>query len=301
MNYPQDYINKIINGDCLEVMKGIPDKSIDIVVTDPPYNIGKDFANENLTIIDYINWCDKWITECNRVLKFGGAFWLSLGWQTVAEVKTVFNKQQNLRLKNWVVWYRQDGWKGDKGFGQSHEHILYFIKDNLTTELHKSFIDYLNIKRLDKKLNLANINKHFGWATNGGGCASQYMGDKEDNFLPTQKHYQLLKEYLGLDNRFDDLPFGVKFNKSDVSDDVWLKPKSEKNRLGHPTQKPLDLFQRMIQVSSDENDLILDPFLGSGTTARACLNLKRNFIGIEISSEYCKIAEDRLKQQVLNF
>lgn len=291
----EEYLNKIIVGNCLEVMKKLPDKCVDLVLTDPPYNIGKDFANDNLPLDEYLSWCDKWIAECERVLKWSGAIWVTLGFQTVAEVKTIFNRYTNLRLKNWIIWYRQDGWKGDKGFSQSHEHILFFIKDCLTSELHQQFIAYLNEKREQKGLSLADINKYFGWASNGGGCASSYMGNKKDNYLPTQKHYNLLKEYLELDNRFDHLPYGVRFNKSDVCDDVWLTPKSEKNRLGHPTQKPVPLFRRIIEVSTNEGDTILDPFIGSGTTAVACKQLNRNFIGIEISPDYCKIAEERLK------
>ena len=72
-----------------------------------------------------------------------------------------------------------------------------------------------------------------------------------------------------------------------------------KGGLYHPTQKPLSIVSKLIKVSSNENDIILDPFLGSGTTAVAAKQLKRNFIGIEISKKYCKIARDRLKQDIL--
>jgi adenine-specific DNA-methyltransferase len=292
-------MNRIIHGDCLDVLRGMDDNSVDMVLTDPPYNIGKSFLNDNLSLDDYLTWCEEWIKECCRVLRFGGAFWMTLGWQTVAEVKLIVSAQDNMRLKNWVVWYRQDGWKGDKGFSQSHEHVLFYIKDNLTPELHQGFIDYLNEKRALKGVKQSDINKHFGWATTGGGVSSSYMGNKKDNLLPTRSHYELLKEYLALDGRYDNLPFGVKFNKCDVSDDVWLKPKSEKDRWGHPTQKPTALFRRIITVSSDEGDLILDPFLGSGTTARACKDLNRNYIGIEIDADYVAIAEKRIMQEVL--
>jgi len=84
-------INKIHQGDCLELLKQIPDNSIDLVVTDPPYNIGKDFANDNLTKEDFLIWCGKWIKELNRVVDVGGAIYLSLGWQCVAEIKCLCN------------------------------------------------------------------------------------------------------------------------------------------------------------------------------------------------------------------
>ena len=376
---------KIICGDCLEVMKQIPDNSVDLVLTDPPYNIGKDFENDNLPAKEYLEWCDKWIREIVRVCKIGGAIYLTLGFQCVAELKIIFNKFETLRLKNWIIWYRQDGWKSDKGFGHSHEHILYFIKDNvplfdlkkfgemikkrrleagyktisslmeamgLYTKIKRSdgtedyrsgngffesgmkkpslnelirlndligldnefkrhlepifrdrlaFRDYLNEARIKMKLSLSDINKHFGWAITGGGCASAYFGDKEENIIPSPNHYKLLKELLRLDNRYDDFSASLylKFNKCDVCDDVWLNPKSEKDRLGHPTQKPVKLFRRIITTSSNKGDLVLDIFAGVFTTAVACKQLGRKCIGIEISKEYCKIAKSRLAQEVL--
>lgn len=87
-------------------------------------------------------------------------------------------------------------------------------------------------------------------------------------------------------------------------DKLSKKFKERRNPDGkreHPTQKPLDLMRWCLENYSDPGMTILDPFLGSGTTAKACMELKRNFIGIEISPEYCAIAEQRLKQQVLNF
>ncbi len=297
--YYQEENITIYNGDCLEVMGTLQDNSIDCIITDPPYNIGKDFQNDNLNIDVYLSLVDKVLINCDRLLKWGGAFYIFCGFQTVSEVKTIINNTKSLRLKNWIIWYRQDGWKGDNGFNHSHEHILYFIKDNIGDKLHKKFIEYLNVGRLKKGLKLSDINKYYGWATTGGGCASSYMGNKKDNFLPTLKHYKLLKKLLDLDDRFDYFPFSVKFNKTDVSDDVWLKPKSEKNRWGHPTQKPTSLIRRIIIASSDKTDTILDPFLGSGTTARACKDLGRKCIGIEISKEYCDIAVKRLGQEVL--
>ena len=83
---------------------------------------------------------------------------------------------------------------------------------------------------------------------------------------------------------------------SSVFNDVIIRQK----RI-HPWEKPETLMEKIIRIHTNENDTVFDPFFGSGTTLIVCKQLKRNFIGIEISPEYCKIAEDRLKQQVLNF
>ena len=102
-------LNKIYCMDCLEGLKKIPDNSVDLVVTDPPYNIGKDFENDNLSKEDFLEWSKKWIKELNRVVDVGGAIYITLGWQCVAEIKILFDKIPDLRLKNWIIWYRQDG------------------------------------------------------------------------------------------------------------------------------------------------------------------------------------------------
>jgi len=291
------YLNKIIQGDCLEIMKEMPDKCVDLVVTDPPYNIGKDFANDDLDMDEYISWCEAWITECNRVLKFGGALWMTLGWQTIAEVKVIFNEQDNLRLKNWIIWYRQDGWKGDKGFAQSHEHILFYIKDLKTHPETKLFSEEVFKNRTTKNLSALDARKLLGMKVykNCGNAGKLWF---ETGRLPDRKQYDGLIKHLEISDWFGNF-IDWRFNKTDNGDDVWTDIKSEKDRKGHPTQKPVDLMARIVTVSSDEGDTILDPFLGSGTTAVACKQLKRNYIGIELSEKYCEIANRRLEQDQL--
>lgn len=308
-------LNKVYCMDCLEGLKKLPDNSIDLVLTDPPYNIGKDFNNDNLPKEEFLEWCEKWILEMDRVLKVGGAIYLTLGWQCVAEIKILFDKIKDLRLKNWIIWYRFDGWKGDKGFAQSHEHILYFIKDNYFIEDLEEFAKiikearlkagYKTISLLMEKMGLYKKIKR----TNG---TEDYRSG--NGFFESAKKQPSLQEMIRL-NELLELPekykvkieevdlkrFGVLFNKTDVSDDVWLTPKSEKKRLGHPTQKPIKLFERIITASSNKGDIVLDCFIGSGTTAMACRKMGRNFIGFEISEEYCKICEKRLKQEVLTW
>jgi DNA modification methylase len=310
-------LNKIYCMDCLEGLKQLPDKSVDLVVTDPPYNIGKDFQNENLSKEEYLDWCKKWIKELNRVVDVGGAIYLTLGWQCVAEIKCLFNDIEDLRLKNWIVWYRQDGWKGNNGFAQSHEHILYFIKDNVPIfDLekfgkhikearlkagYKTVADCMEAMGLYTKVKRSNGTEDYysgaGWFESGKKQPSLRELIKLNQLLELDEEYQV-KSYERYKEQ-DAKKYSVFFNKTDVCDDVWLNPKSEKKRLGHPTQKPVKLFERIITASSNKGDVVLDPFMGSGTTAVACKQLGRNFIGFEISQEYVDIANKRLEQGVL--
>ena len=303
--------------DCIEGLKQLPDNSIDLIMTDPPYNIGKDFENDNLPEEEYLAWCESWIKELNRVLDVGGALYITLGWQYVAEIKLIFNKIKELRLKNWIVWYRQDGWKGDKGFAHSHEHILFFIKDKVPVFDLEDFGKHIKEKRLEagyktvadcmeamglyKKVKRSNGTEDYfsgaGWFESGNKQPSIGELIKLNQLLNLENKYKVESFYK--EKKLDPKKFNVFFNKTDVCDDVWLNPKSEKKRLGHPTQKPLKLFQRIIKASSDEGNLVLDPFMGSGTTAWACKSLNRRFIGFEISEEYCDIIKERLKQNTL--
>ena len=295
-------------GDCLELMKELPDESVDLVVTDPPYNIGKDFEGENMQVQEWVDWCEKWVKECNRVLVAGGAFYITLGWQSIAEFKVMVNKFPELRLKNWIIWYRQDGWKGDNGYGQSYENILYYIKDGTPAFDLTEFGKHITEKRLEAGYKTVDalmeamglytlVHRASGKDGYFSGAGFVESGKKR----PTLQELIRLNELLKLDEKYHVKAKTIKqtnvlFNKTDVSDDVWLSPKSEKNRLGHPTQKPVKLMRRMVLGSTNKSDTILDPFMGSGTTGVACVQLNRNFIGYEISPDYFKIAEKRISE-----
>ena len=194
MKYPDDFINKVICGDCLEVMKGIPDKSVDLVLTDPPY---PDYHKE-------------------------------------------------------IYGYKEGLLKELKRFS-CKQLIFWSAKVDFP-------LDYTAIHIWNKKC----------------GVGSMYERIFERN---GNKGYKVYSYYL--------INSEVAAN---YTNDIFYE---------HPSQKPIQLIKKIVEENSKEGDLILDPFLGSGTTAVACKHLKRNFIGIEISPEYCKIAEQRLRQDLL--
>ena len=211
------YLNKIIQGDCLEVMKDIPDKSIDLVITDPPYGIAYQKKGKPVMIGDCSNILGLVLPELNRVLKDNGAIYIFTSFKMLGDWLHRF--QMFFKMNNLIIWNktRNSGLQMGQNYGFSYEMIFYGSKG-----LHK-----LN-----------------------GYC---------DDILIFKRE------------RFKD----------------------------HPTRKPKDLIKKFIEMSSEEDDIVLDPFLGSGTTAEASVELNRKYIGIELNSEYCKIAEDRLKQKQL--
>lgn len=218
MKWPEDFVNKIIQGDCLEVMKLMKDKSVDLVLTDPPYGIG-------------INKKDN---------------------STFAKLKHIARKP------NSETW------------------------DNRAME--RRYFD--EIFRISKNQIVFGANYYWDYFYS---TQCYIIWDKVGS-IPI-----MIKNYPFALTEFAWTSFIKRMSKRYVIRNVGFIRDSNDIREEHPTQKPTELFGAILNDFSNEGDLILDPFLGSGTTAVACKMLKRNYIGIEISPVYCKIAEERLR------
>jgi len=123
-------INKVYLGDCIEVMKTLPDKSIDLIFADPPFNIGikYDVYNDNMSYEEYYQWSEKWIQETYRLLKDNGSMYIAIGDEFAAEINIIL-KRTGFYFRNWIIWYYTFGQNQKKKFNRSHTHILYFTKD----------------------------------------------------------------------------------------------------------------------------------------------------------------------------
>jgi DNA modification methylase len=240
-------INKIICGNCLKVMKEIPDNSVDLVLTDPPYMISrkekysgldwmgkrsKDGVNVNFdfgewdyfdSLEDYLKFTKKWFEECYRLIRDGG------------QIYSFFSKE-----RQWFLW------KWWEEFGGKSRNIITWHKLNPIPQV--------------RKVGYQSSTEFAFWGTKGKNHTFNYQLGQCHNFIETSIC-------------------------------------SGNERWTHPTQKSLKVIEMFLSYSSNENDIILDPFLGSGTTAVACKRLKRNYIGIEISEKYCDIARQRIKGQ----
>ena len=248
--------NKIYQGDCLELMKQVEDKSVDLILCDLPYGTT---ACKWDTIIPF----DPLWEQYKRIIKDNGAIVL-----TASQPFTSALVMSNIKMFRYA-WV----WEKDKGANflqanfqplKTHEDILCFAygktKYNPQKTINPRKQSETNSKQLSEKRKEAGLNVEFFKSS------SKYEKDKL-------------------------LPRSVQYFSRDIPKGGTL----------HPTQKPVALFSYLIKTYTNEGDLVLDNCCGSGTTGVACQNLGRNFIEIEISPEYCKIAEDRLKQGVLNF
>ncbi|MFW7403720.1 DNA-methyltransferase [Vagococcus fluvialis] len=242
-------INKridIVFGDCIEELKKVKDESIDLIVTDPPYNLSKNYGvtKDNMEFDDYLKWSKEWLTECNRVLKSDGTIYVFMGVRFISYIYTILERDLGMHFNSWITWHYTQGIGKTKGFSPRHDDILMFTKT-------KKFNFYL------------------------------------DNIRIPQKYYRSVNNMRGAN------PGNVwEFSHVHYCQD---------NRQNHPTQKPEGLFERMILGSSKKGDVVLDPFVGSGTTLRVCQQLERQGIGIEINEEYVRSIANRLNMPFTGF
>jgi len=315
----EDIINKVHCADCLEFMKDIPDKSVDLVIADPPYNIKK-AEWDNLP--NYIEWLGNRLLEIQRILKDNGSIYLFHNdFLQMVEIQNWINQNSKFVFKRLIVWNKKfkGYWnqlnaivesKQNRNYSKQAEYILFYtfqdetglttimLDTNNFTTLRQYFKDYqealgLNLHEINRFLGHRKAEHCFYWKT------TQWD-------LPTKETYQELykiplkyefvcREYEDLRREYESLRYT--FNNQKTHHSIWNYEIAKQE--GHITPKPIPLIKNILRHSSNEKYVVLDPFLGSGTTAVACKMLKRNFIGIEISPEYCKIANERLRQNNL--
>jgi len=307
-------------GDCLEYMKSMPDKSVDAVITDPPYNIGKAEWDK---IKDYVNWCGLWITECQRVLKDNGSFYFFHNdIEQLADLVIWIRNNTNFVFKQMIVWNKRFEGSSNKGFldgfvvpeglrnyQQMAEYCLFYTFQD-ESGLSRIFNDkdcfvtiknYLREERKKSGLSLDEINILVGTASMAGRhyfADSQWCMPTKEHYLKLQKTGYFRREYEDLRREYEDLrreyeDLRYTFNNQKTHHSVWnydIAPK-----FGHITPKPIELMKNIINHSSDSDMTIFDPFMGSGTTGVACVQTGRNFIGCEIDEGYFKIAKKRIE------
>jgi len=261
----ENFIDRVIMGDALEIMGELPDNSADVSFVDPPFNLGKSY-NSYKDLIgekEYLEWSKKWILEMIRITKPTGSIfihnipkWLIEYYriimnekERVKEDNKYFQHLKNLRFIDWIVWNEPGSPKG-KYLYASHYGILWLGKSNKTK--------FFNLRVPHK-------------------------------FCPTC--HALLKDYGGKKSQINE--FGTIL--SDVWDDIH-RYKHHKRRDSHPNQLPEPLLERVLLMSAEQGDLIFDPMVGVGTTCIAAKKLGMHYIGIDKDDNYCRIAREKLSK-----
>jgi site-specific DNA-methyltransferase (adenine-specific) len=311
----QNLENKILHGDCLEKLDQIPDKSVDLILIDPPYNIMKDggagwdnkwgkvkkgFLKKDNTVSeqDYYNWLGEVFTKLNTKLKDSGSFWFFHNeFPALSELHNQMIHNTDLEFRNLIVWNKlfqpskEYGWlhgycevAGLKNFQKMCEYILFYTRKNLHQKIKKR-MEELGVKGSDiSKEVLSKSGGPTGWLQN-------LLSGKSN---PSEKTIPALEKHLGL--TMDDIV--PKFRNQKTHHSVWNYD-IDKNKQGHITPKPTDLLKNIIRHCTDENDVVLDCFGGSGSTAVAAIESNRKFIIIEKEKSYIELIEKRVKQAQL--
>jgi site-specific DNA-methyltransferase (adenine-specific) len=256
-------VDRLVRGDCVEGMRGLPDGCVDLAFADPPFNIGYDYDiyEDRKACDDYLAWSRDWITEVARVLKPDGTFWLAIGDEYAAELKVIAHRECGLHLRNWVVWYYTFGVHCTKKFTRSHAHLFYFVKDPKRFTFNDAEIRVPSARQLiyaDRRANPIGRVPDDTWILR--------PQEVPGGFTPDQ--------------------------------DTWSVSRvcgTFRERAGwHGCQMPEQILGRIVRACSDPSDLVLDPFGGSGTTLAVAKKLGRRFLGFELSDEYAARIEARL-------
>jgi len=282
-------VNKIFNQDCVTFLKNLPNECCDSCITDPPYwgVVDEEWDKQWKNIEEYKSWCEEWIKEISRVTKKSGSFFIFGYSYQLSHLLPIIESYGFKFRQQIVIWKGMKSAAGRvssklKMFPTTTEYIYYFVKDST------SYIrDLLQEKAIEKKLSAKEINEYLGKASNGGGTWSSIAGKKQKNLQePTKEDWEKLNTLFGNLPNYDDLvyTFNLPMGLTDVFDDInFYIPKENKI---HPTEKPLKLIDRLVLACSNESDLILDPFMGSGSLAISCINNKRNYLGCELDEVY---------------
>ncbi len=245
-----EWVNQVFCEDALAGLARIPDASIDLILTDPPYNLGKDYGNasDQQTVDEYLRWTEQWIDAALPKLKPNGSLYIFLTWRFSPEIFVMLKRR--MTMMNEIIWDRRVPSMGGsvRRFSSVHDTIGFFVR------------------RKDYYFDLDAVRIAYDAATKKARSRSIFIGAKW---------------------------LEVGYNPKDLWS-VSRLHKEHPERADHPTQKPLEIIERMLKASCPPGGVVLDLFMGSGTTAIAAKRCGRQFVGFELNPDYCAIIQQRL-------
>lgn len=275
-------VNKIIHGNCLNKMKDITSNFVDLIYCDPPFYTQKnhslsnrdnnktyEFSDKYNSITEYLDLIEKCLVECNRILKDSGSIFLHCDKSASHNIRTVLDKifgRENFQSE--IVWSYKRWSNSKKGLLNSHQIIFFYSKT--------------------KKFKFNTLYTNYSATTN----IDQILQKRERTKNGKSTYKKNLQGKIVLGDEKKGVPL------SDVWEIPFLNPKA-KERCGYPTQKPVLLLNQILNIATNEGDIVLDPFCGSGTTCVSAKSLNRNFIGIDISIDAVHLSKTRLSEMII--
>lgn len=244
------WLDQVFCEDALQGLRRIPDGSIDLILTDPPYNLGKDYGNasDQQPVDDFLAWTEGWVDAALPKLKENGSLYVFTTWRSAPEIFVMLKRR--MTMMNEIIWDRRVPSMGGtvRSFTSVHDTIGFFVR------------------RKDYYFDLDAVRIPYDAATKKARSRSIFVGAKwlEQGHNPK---------------------------------DLWSVSRLHRQhaeRVDHPTQKPLEIIERMVKASCPPGGVVMDLFMGSGTTAVAARNTGRHFTGFELNPDYCRILAERL-------
>tara|TARA_B100001287_G_scaffold138841_1_gene116951 strand:+ start:2636 stop:3442 length:807 start_codon:yes stop_codon:yes gene_type:complete len=255
-------IQQILNEDCIAGMKKIKSDSVDIVICDPPYNIGKDFGNnsDKQEMDTYLSWCDEWINECVRILKPKGTLYI----YGFSEILAFIRVRISINVR-WIVWhYTNKVVPSLNNWQRTHESILMCSKDK------KPHFNRDDVREPYTETFIKNAAGKTRKPT-----AGRFSSGKNETTYTAHEKGALPRDVI----KVGALAGGA----------------GKKERVDHPTQKPLAICEKLIKsVKNGDDTLLVVPFAGSGSECVAAKMEGINFVGFEINTEYVELCNSRL-------
>lgn len=322
--------SQIICEDSITALESVTENSINLIYLDPPFFSNRSYQKHDkqgkLSSFDdtwegglpqYLDFMTKIISQCHRALDKEGTIFVHCDWHASHYLKVELDKVFGYgNFKNEIVWRRHnshnDAKQGARIFGRIHDVILYYSKGKNPTwnPIYQKYSDeYVRkaYRHLEKE-----TGRYYAHGDLGG-PGGEAKGDPYYTFLGITRHWRYCKTRMmemykngriiqtkpgnmPMLKRYLDEMKGIQLQ--DIWDDVKPVQFSKKESVHYPTQKPIKLLERLIYISSNEKDVVLDPFCGSGTTLLAAHNLGRRWIGIDKSKDACDIAKKRLEQRM---
>jgi site-specific DNA-methyltransferase (adenine-specific) len=258
------------------LMAAWPEASADLIFADPPYNIGYkyDEYEDTRDDHDYVEWTCRWLDACARLLKPTGSFYVLIGDEYAAETRMhlkELERARKLAFRNWVVWHYTFGQNCRIMFNRSHAHLFYCVG--------AAALQPWKVQEPPFTFNRLAVAVPSARQTTYGDRRANPTGKLPDDtwyLRPQQADGQYFRQ----------------------GEDTWYFSRlcgTFRERVGwHPCQLPESLLERIVKVSSNEGDLVFDPFAGSGTTLAVAARLKRHWLGCDVSEDYARRAGERV-------
>ncbi len=294
-----------MRGDCLEKMKDIPSRSVSLILTDPPYHstkkknvYGDTFFQEDS---EYLTWMDTVAQEWSRILKHSGCIMCFCSSAMEAKLEAIFSKYFN--ILNHIVWTKPndpgfDGWKQKMNKGSlrqwyAHsERIIFMELAEDGSIFREPFANYIRECRKKAGLTqkeLTELTGDYGTVNHGGAVANWEAGRN----VPSEEQYGRIVNALTGTKKIEsmipyrDLVRPFLNGAAEPFTDIWTYPNVRPYKGKHPAEKPTDMLEHIIAATTYRDDIVLDCFAGSGSTAVAALKLGRRTIAVEIEDKWC--------------